>query len=130
MSPHTDTLSWCRANQSLLFLLNAACLPEKQLISILWSLVWPNWDSNPQSTALEASTLTDAVKTEWTIQWNGQKWCTRQETKTNNNKTHTTICVGHHYTQASTNNINKTYVLLQTTTDQSQTLHTQFYLNK
>ena len=28
---------------------------------------------------------------------------------------HNTICVGHHYTQANTNNVNKTYVLLQTT---------------
>ena len=26
MLPHSDTLSWFRANQSLLFLLNAACL--------------------------------------------------------------------------------------------------------
>jgi hypothetical protein len=28
---------------------------------------------------------------------------------------HNTICVGHHYTQTNTNNVNKTYVLLQTT---------------
>ena len=28
MSLHSDTLFWFRANQSLLFLLNAACLPE------------------------------------------------------------------------------------------------------
>ena len=28
-SPHSGTLSWFRANQSLLFLLNAACLAEK-----------------------------------------------------------------------------------------------------
>ena len=34
MSPHLDTLSWFRADQSFLFLLNAACLPEKQQISI------------------------------------------------------------------------------------------------
>jgi hypothetical protein len=34
MSPHSDTLSWFRVDQSLLFLLNAACLPEKQQISI------------------------------------------------------------------------------------------------
>jgi len=31
MSSHSDTLSWFRANQSLLFLLNAAYLVEKQL---------------------------------------------------------------------------------------------------
>jgi hypothetical protein len=32
MSPHSDTLSWFRANQSFLFLLNATCLAEKQQI--------------------------------------------------------------------------------------------------
>jgi hypothetical protein len=30
MSPHSDTLSWFRAHQSLLFLLSAAYLAEKQ----------------------------------------------------------------------------------------------------
>ena len=35
MSLHSDTLFWFRANQSLLFLLNAACLAEKQQIAIL-----------------------------------------------------------------------------------------------
>jgi hypothetical protein len=35
MSPHLDTLFWFRANQSLLFLLNAAYLAEKQQIQIL-----------------------------------------------------------------------------------------------
>ena len=39
---HSDTLFWFRANQSLLFLLNDACLAEKQQIS----------------TTLEANTLT------------------------------------------------------------------------
>jgi hypothetical protein len=34
MSLHLDTLSWFRANQSLLFLLNAVCLAEKQQIPI------------------------------------------------------------------------------------------------
>ena len=28
---------------------------------------------------------------------------------------HNTICVGHHYTQTNTNNVNKTSVFLQTT---------------
>jgi hypothetical protein len=38
MSPHSDTLSRFRANQSLHFLLNAACLAGKQQIPIykLW----------------------------------------------------------------------------------------------
>jgi hypothetical protein len=34
MSPHWDALSWFRANQYLLFLLNVACLAEKQQIPI------------------------------------------------------------------------------------------------
>ena len=40
MSLHYATLLRFRANQSLLLLLNAACLAEKQQISILQSLVW------------------------------------------------------------------------------------------
>jgi hypothetical protein len=56
MSLHLDTLFWFRANQSLLFLLNDAFLAEKQQISILYSFVWPDWGSYPQSIALEAST--------------------------------------------------------------------------
>jgi hypothetical protein len=35
MSLHLGTLFWFRANQSLLFLLNAVCLAEKQQIPIL-----------------------------------------------------------------------------------------------
>ena len=35
MSLHSNTLSWFRANQSLLFLLNAACLEENQHIPIV-----------------------------------------------------------------------------------------------
>ena len=57
MSPH-DTLFWFRVNHSLLFLLNDACLVEKQQILILKSLVWPDWGSNPRSAALKTSTLT------------------------------------------------------------------------
>jgi hypothetical protein len=38
MSLHSDTLFWFRGNQSLLFLLNAACLAEKQQISIVFGL--------------------------------------------------------------------------------------------
>jgi hypothetical protein len=37
MSPHSDTLSWFRVNQSLLFLLNAACATKKQQITNLWA---------------------------------------------------------------------------------------------
>ena len=38
MSPHSDTLFWFRANQSLLLFLNDACLAEKQQIPILYRL--------------------------------------------------------------------------------------------
>ena len=58
MSLHPDMLFWFRVNHFLLFLLNAACLAEKQQIPILKSLVWPDWASNSRSTTLEASALT------------------------------------------------------------------------
>jgi hypothetical protein len=47
-----------KSRQSLLFLLNAAFLAEKQHIPILYSFVWQDRGSYPQSIALEASTLT------------------------------------------------------------------------
>ena len=56
MSPHSNTSSRFRANQSLFFLLHAACLAEKQQTPILYSLVWLDQSSNPRSAALEAST--------------------------------------------------------------------------
>jgi hypothetical protein len=58
MSLNSDTLFWFRTDQSLLFQLNAVCLPEKQQIPIVLSLVWPDRDTNPRYTALEESTLT------------------------------------------------------------------------
>ena len=59
ISPSSDTVSWFRANQSLLSLLNVACLARSITYQFynLW-LIWPDRDSNPRSTALEASTLT------------------------------------------------------------------------
>ena len=47
---HSDTLSWFRAKQSLLFLLYAVSLTEKQHKLIALSSVWTNWGSNPRST--------------------------------------------------------------------------------
>jgi hypothetical protein len=58
MSLHSDTLFWFQANQSLLFLLNAAFLAEKQQIPIVYSFVWQDRSSYPQFITLEASTLT------------------------------------------------------------------------
>jgi len=45
-----------------------------------------------------------------TIQRNWQHWehKTQDEDKQNKNKKHNTTCVGHHYTQTNTNNVNKT----------------------
>jgi len=40
---------------------------------------------------------------------------TQKQDEDKQNKKHNTICVGHHCTQASTNNVNKTCTLLQTT---------------
>ena len=34
---------------------------------------------------------------------------------TSTKQKHNTICIGHHYMQSYTNNVNKTYTLLQTT---------------
>jgi hypothetical protein len=58
MSLHSDTLFLFRVNQYLLFLLNAAFLAEKQQIPILYSFVWQDGSSYPQTIALEVSTLT------------------------------------------------------------------------
>ena len=40
MSFHSDTLSWFRANQCLLLVLNAGWLAAKQQIPVLYSLIW------------------------------------------------------------------------------------------
>ena len=69
MSPHSDPLSWFRANQSLLFLLSSVCLAEKLQIQILESLVWPDRGSNPQSAALEESTLTNTPPMRFYCLW-------------------------------------------------------------
>ena len=45
---------------------------------------------------------------------NPEKMGTQDEEK------HNTICVGHHYTQANTNNVNKTYALLKTNGDKEE----------
>ena len=58
MSIHSDTLSWFRANQLMLFLLNDVCLGKKQHIPIIYSLVWHDRGSNSRSTELDVSTVT------------------------------------------------------------------------
>ena len=45
---HSDTLSWFQDIQSLLLLLKAAWLTEKQQIPILYSRIWPGQGSNTQ----------------------------------------------------------------------------------
>ena len=53
-----DTFFWLWADQSLLLLLNALCLAEKQQIPILMSLVWHSQGLNPRPATLKARTLT------------------------------------------------------------------------
>ena len=69
MSPHSDTLSWFRAFQSLLFLLNAACLVEKQQIPIflVFDLTLPGIEPKIYHTQGEHAKHypTDAVKHTW-----------------------------------------------------------------
>ena len=52
----------------------------------------------------------------WTIQGNWQHWEHNTQDKDKQNK-NTTQRVGHHYAQTTTNNVNKTLALLQTTGD-------------
>ena len=61
MLPHSDTLSWFRANQSLLFLLKTVCLAEKQQIPILYSSVWARTHDLPHSRRVRYHYTTDAV---------------------------------------------------------------------
>jgi hypothetical protein len=63
-SNFSRNFNWCRANQSLLFLHNAANLAEKQQIPIYWSLVWSDRGSNPRSTAFKASMRFEQIVTE------------------------------------------------------------------
>jgi len=43
--------------------------------------------------------------------------CTQNTRRRQTKKNHNTICIGHQYTQANTNNVNKTWGSLQTTVD-------------
>ena len=87
--PRSNTLFWFRANQSVLFLLNVACLSEKQQILILLSFVSHDRDSNSQYIAREAImiTVTPAnrlhkpqlyFKSQWNIKYKLNS-CTFQE---------------------------------------------------
>jgi uncharacterized protein with PQ loop repeat len=60
----------------LLFLLNAAFLAEKQQIPILYSFVWLDHSSYPQSIALEASTLTITLpmRFDWYLHYDLYIW--------------------------------------------------------
>jgi hypothetical protein len=65
MSLHLDTLFWFRANQSFFFLLNAACLAEKQQITnfIVFDLTRPGLEPTIYRTRGEHANhyATDAV---------------------------------------------------------------------
>jgi hypothetical protein len=66
MSPHSYTLSWFRANQSLLFLLNAAYLAKKQQIPIL---VFDLTQSGLKSTTFKVRMLTITLPLQSYINW-------------------------------------------------------------
>ena len=61
---HLETLFWFRANQYLLFLLNAACLAEKQQIPVVFGLAWSRLESTIYRTRGEHANhyATDAVQ--------------------------------------------------------------------
>jgi hypothetical protein len=70
MSPYLDTLSWFRSNQSLFFLLNDACLAEKQQIPILFfGLTRPGLEPAIYHTRGEYANYytTDAVVYIWNV---------------------------------------------------------------
>jgi hypothetical protein len=67
MSFHSDTLSWFQANQSLLLLLNAACLAEKKeylSYSVMYGLtqlgldstIYHTWDEHTNHNTTDAIT--------------------------------------------------------------------------
>jgi hypothetical protein len=61
MSPHVDTLFWYRAHQSLLFLLSAACLAEKQLIPIIWEITLVNSEADESVASVRCQTDSTAI---------------------------------------------------------------------
>ena len=69
ISSHSDTLSWFRANQSLLFLFNAACLAEKQQITnfVVFGLTRPGLEPTIYRTRGDHANhyATDAVVYKW-----------------------------------------------------------------
>jgi hypothetical protein len=78
MSLHSDTLYWFRANQSLFFLLNPACLAEKQQIQILaFGLTWSGLEPTIYRTQGEQANhyTTDVVRDMiWRYELNSQKY--------------------------------------------------------
>jgi len=60
------------------------------------------------------------INQKWTIQRNWQHMVHKTRRRKTKQK-HNTICVGHHYTQTNTNNMNKTLALLQITGGKDET---------
>ena len=61
MSPHVDTLFWYWAHLSLLFLLSAACLAEKQLIPIIWEITLVNSEADESVASVRCQTDSTAI---------------------------------------------------------------------
>ena len=137
MSLPLDTLSWFRANNYLMLLLFTACLVEKQTIQFhrlcfIQSGSEPtiyhtrcghadllhHWCGASQLDNIYSSMESmDLIKIReyQTANNNGESRETWTYTRRKKNITQTHHCVGHHNTQANTNNVNTTLVLLQTT---------------
>ena len=72
MSLNTDILFWFRVNQSVLFLLNDACLAEKQQIPIfiVFGLTRPGLESTSYRTQSGTLTITPPMRFEYEWWWN------------------------------------------------------------
>ena len=61
---------------------------------------------------------------------NPEKLATQGTQEEEKQSKHNTICVGHHYTQTNTYDVNKTWVLLQTTGGKDEQNIVFFYRNR
>ena len=77
--PHSDTLSWFRVNQSLLTLLTAVCLVEKQQIPILYfGLTWSELE--PMTYCIRGDHANQRCSSLWKqyIVWDNDVWLPQQ----------------------------------------------------
>ena len=80
MSPHSDILSWFWANQSLLLLLNAACLTEKQQIPILSYIHYSSSNCQQRETNGSNFVVYSSIYGLWLPLWYHQNFLYSHET--------------------------------------------------